>query len=225
MEDFRQYVIKRIKNGIGDMGQHMAISVSHPIFNAAEDVSDDKKELEFVEKINRFYSRSANSYANHIGRKYEKKAEKIYTANGGKRLSFLMTSTVTLNRQDILSVFCDLSYYDGRKVNNARFSQIWSYEKSAIMPSSICFDKGKQSKRYIIEVIKEIALSHAGKRGFNYYSDYLRLIERRFDFDNFYFVPRGTAFYYNSGVLSGDRIPYVFVIPNERIDGILKISF
>ncbi len=213
-----EYTIKTVKKTISAKNEPiMVVNMSYPVF---ERNSGSK----FAEKINKFYEHTAEKYSNYISRKYIKKAEKIYASNGHVRLSFLMNCTVSFCSEDIISVFSDLTYFDGSKKKTARFSQNWSVSKSAILPASFLFNTGIKSKNHINSIICEIASYNMKTTNFSYYSGFDKIIKRKFDFENFYFVPKGTAFFYNAGVLSQADTPCVFVIPNKKIDGVMKIS-
>lgn len=221
-ENNRNFTLKNIKKTVSyrDTGI-MVINISYPVF---EKCGQGKKEEAFVTKINKFYRHIAEKYTAYISEKYPAKAWKIYNTNGNIKLSFLMQCTVCSISEKFISVFADLSYFDGKKKKTVRLSQNWSEEKNALLPPSFCFETNGKAKRYITGIISGIASENLKSRNFSYYSDFERIIVRKFDFDNVYFVPKGTAFFYNAGVLSDEESPCVFVIPNERIDGVLKLS-
>ena len=212
------YTIKTVKKTICTKNEPiMIINMNYPVF-------EKNGNGKFAEKINKFYQHTAEKYSSYIARKYPKKAEKIFASNGQIKLSFLMNCTVSFCSDDIISVFSDLTYFDGTKKKTARFSQNWSAVKSALLPPSFLFNINRKSKNHITEIITEIASSNMKTNNFSYYSGFDKIIRHKFDFENFYFVPKGTAFFYNAGVLSEADTPSVFVIPNKKIDGVMKIS-
>ena len=218
---FWNYKIENIKKMVTVKDEVvMVLNLRYPVFS--QDMTEGKDKA-FICKINKFYSHIAEKYSKAILSKYPAKAARIYTSNGKIKLSFLMNCTISFNTQKLISVFSDLSYFDGNTKKSIRFSQNWSYEKSAILPSSYIFENTFKSKRYITGIITEIATHNMEKRDFSYYSDFDTIIKRKFAFDNFYFVPNGIAFFYNTGVLSSDALPTVFVIHPEEIDQTLKI--
>lgn len=215
---FWEYSTRNIKKQLLVKEEPIAvINVSYPEF-----AEMSGKQNIFVSKINKFYKYTADKYTDYILRKYPSKALKVFSGNGRIKLSFLMNFAVSYNTQDTVSVFTDLSYFDGHTKKSVRFSQNWSPEHSAILPPSMCLDTGKRSKRLIIKALTEIAAENMKRRNFNYFADYEMLVKRRFDFDNFYFVPNGTAFFYNSGVLSEDAEPSVFVVPENIVKKAVK---
>lgn len=219
---FWNYKAERTKKTVSVKDEQvMLLNISHPVF---ETDPDSKTDNSFILKINKFYSHIADKYSKTVLSKYTGKAARIYSANGGIMTAFLMNCTVAYNTEEMISVFSDLSYYDGKKKKTVRFSQNWSPKKSAILPPSYIFEKNTKSKRHITEIIAEIAADNMKNKNFSYYSDFETIIRRKFDFDNFYFVPKGVAFFYNAGILSDDGEPCIFVIPCHALDGILKPS-
>lgn len=215
------YTARRIKKTVCVKDEPiMVINIAYPFFNKE---NQSKRACELAGKINRFYSHTAEKYTRYISEKYVSKALKIYNTNGHIKLSFVMDCTVSFINEGFVSIFSDLTYFNGKKKKTVRFSQNWSESKSALLPASFCFNKSGKAKKHITQIIAEIAEENIKSRCFSYFSDYPSIIARKFDFDNFYFVPNGTAFFYNPGILSDEDTPCVFVIPNKKIDGILKI--
>lgn len=201
----------------------LSVNLRYPVFKA---LSDEPKEKAFTAKINRFYCDSAEKYVKMLGKNYAKRAAKIYNSNGGIKASFLMNCTVTYSDANYISAFADISVYNGKDTKVSRFSQLWSKEKSAILPAGMVFDTSYKSKKYVKEIICSIAEKNLRRKDFSYFDNYKSIINKSFDFSKFYIVPNGVAFYFDKSTLSAACPDVcVFVIPFERIDGIVKLGF
>lgn len=221
MTSARSYTAENIRKTVFSKNTAvMSVNMKYPKFSP---VSKSPKELAFTEKINRFYSASADKYLKYLGTKYASKAARIYRKNGNVRSSFLMNCTVPYSDGRFVSVFADITHFDGTKKETVRFSQLWDADKSAILPAQKVFVCSGKQKKYVTEIILKIAGNNMKNGSFSYYSGYRSIICRKFSFSDFYFVPNGAAFFYNGGVLSEACEPCVFVVPFEKIDGLLKI--
>lgn len=219
----RNVFTKNIKKHIEYKGTPvLSVNLKYPEF---EELSETKAERAFVSKMNKFYAESARRYLDVLSKSYVKNASKIFEKNGNTETSCVMNYNVAYSDDDIVSAFVDISGFDGNAVKTSRFPQLWSREKSAILPASYVMDTSSKSKTYLKELITEIADKNAARRDFSYYDNYRSIIKRKFDVSNFYIVPNGVAFFYDNGLLSasmGDVC--VFVLPSQRIDGLLKIT-
>lgn len=215
MTDCRKYNTETIRKNInaGDVPV-MSVNIKYPVF---EMLGNSKKEQGFVSKINRFYADSAEKYLSYLNGKYVKKTAKMYESNGGVRTAFVMNCTVTYCKGDYISVFCDISSFDGKTTKTHRFSQLWSAEKSAILPPSKVFSTDSRTKKQIKEAILQTAEKNLGRKDFSYFDNYKSIIEKRLDMANFYIVPNGIAFFYDKGILSGSSQVCVFVLKREDL--------
>ena len=221
MTDCRKYKIETVRKNINFKDiPVMSVNIKYPVFEAG---TDSKNEQGFVSKINRFYADSAEKYMSYLNGKYVKKIASMYERNGSVRTAFVMNCTVTYCSSDYISVFADISSFDGKNTKTHRFSQLWSAQKSAILPPSKVFSTDTRTKRYIKQTIMEIAEKNLGKRDFSYFDNYKSIIEKRLDPANFYIVPNGIAFFYDKGMLSASSQVCVFVMSKEDLP--LKIDF
>lgn len=194
----------------------MSLDLNYPKFSETYD-----KNPRFVAKINSFYAVSAQKYLAFFSEKYSKKAYRIFSSHN-QRLSFSMNCTVAYSDEKFISVFADLAYFNGKSTETLRFSQLWSREAAAILPASRVFSRSRRQKNYLVEIISAIADNNM-KNGFAYRPNYRSVIRKKFDFSDFYLVPKGVAFFFSGGVLSAEPSPCVFVVPTEKIDGLVKI--
>ncbi len=200
----------------------LSLNVNYPVFSAPK---ADKKREEFVNKINKFYGISAERYIANAVSRYACRAYALYMKNGKNTVRANMNTSVPYADKNYISVFVDFSFFDGEKTRIIRLSQLWSAEKSALLSPKYVFDTGRKSKKYIKELIYDMARKNASHPSFSYYDNYKSVIFRKFDFEKFYFVPKGAAFFYDRGTLCPEEAGVaVFVLPFEKIDGVLKIA-
>lgn len=199
----------------------LSVNMKYPVF---EELSDNKNEKFFVNKVNRFYSQTCENYIRECSGGYSSKAASLYKKNGGIMTSLVLNFQVAYSDENYISVFVDVSAFDGKKVQIRRFSQLWSAEKNAVLPASKIFDTGFKAKRYVKELICSIAEKNSKRKDFTYFDNYTSIINSKFDFSNFYFVPSGAAFFFDGGMLSASMPDVcVFVIPFENLRDIIKL--
>ena len=200
----------------------MSINLKYPVFQKEGTVESKKG---FVAKINRFYADTAQKYITFLEKKGARMAEKDFKKSGGVRTAFVMTSNVSYFDANYISVFTDISYYNGKKSKTKRFSHIWDIKRGVILPPSEVFNINIKTKKYIKQIVCEIAEKNMVQKNFSYYDNYKSIISRELNFLQSYIVPKGIAFYFNSEKLSSSQEVCVFVIPYERIDGVIKLDF
>ena len=204
-------------------GEHPLLSVNlkYPAFTP---LSAEPAEKRFTDKVNRFYEDGARKYLAHAASDCTRRAAKLSKRNGAA-CSLVMNCEVPYAGEKYISVFADISAFDGKDVRTLRLSQLWSAEKGALLPPSYIFRTGSRETRYVKSILCEIAESNARRKIFTYFDNYKAIINRKFRFSASYLVPNGAAFYFDGGVLSASmRDICVFVVPFERIDGLLKIA-
>lgn len=203
---------------------YLLIRTRYPVFSPCEDGEKEKpSEKRFCEKINRFYAESAERFASDVPPKDRKKA--IFLAEKSQKpCSFVWHTEVPFNGKELLSVFTDISGFDGENTVKRRFCALWSVsDGSLLMPKKVFFTGAKQRKN-VVKMLCDIAESNARRGIFTYYDNFAAIINKHFSFDSFYFVPNGAAFYFDGGLLSPRTEEVtVFVAPFEKLDGILKI--
>ena len=200
----------------------LSLNLKYPVFSS---VSDGKGERDdpFVRRVNRFYGETADRYL-ASAKRFVGKAAALYRTNGGVRTALTLDGKIAYADADYVSIFTDISVFNGKTVRIRRFSQLWSTKKKAILPASYVFNGGGRTKRYLKELLLALADKNARRKDFAYFDNYPSIIKSKFDLSSFYFVPNGVAFFYDNGVLSASMPDVcVFVLPFEKIDGVLKI--
>lgn len=219
----RSYTVEQKKKTVCFQNQPvLSVNLKYPCFAP---YSECMREKHFTESVNRFYAGSAERCLARASGSYARKAAALCRKNGGVPAALVMNCQVPFAGENYLSVFADLSVFDGKRVRTKRFSQFWSAQKNALLPVSYVYHTGARQAKYVKSLICEIAEKNARRKDFTYYDNYMSIINRKFDFAASYFVPNGAAFYFDGGVLNARmREVCVFVIPFEQIDGVLKIA-
>lgn len=221
-ENERKFTLERTEKTVNYKNTPvLSLNINYPVFYAE---NESRKESEFVNKINKFYSIGAERFVSNAVSRYSSRAYADKSKNENAKARMSMTSNVSYTDKNYVSVFVDFSSSGGGDAKNIRLSQLWSAEKSAVLSPKYVFDTGRRAKRYVKELIFKTALRNAANPSFCYRENFKSVIFRKFCFENFYFVPRGVAFFYDRGTLLSDGSTAVFVIPYEKLDGILKIT-
>jgi len=174
--------------------------------------------------MNRFYRGGALKYSSYASGKLAVKAERS-VARGSKPFGAVMNCSVAFCDESYVSVIVDLSGFNGTDSVGQRVSQTWSIDKMSTVPYSHFFKSDFTSKAFIKDKIVELARVHMSDPAFGYYGDCEKLIRKNFSTENFYLVPNGAAFYYDEGTLCDAKFgPSVFVLPFDRIDGVVKVT-
>ena len=173
-------------------------------------------------KMNRFYSDAAKRYSAYARTKLARRAFSA-VCRGLKPYGAVMNYYVSYCEGDFVSVVVDISGFDGEKSSCERVSHNWSAERRAVMPPSYFIDGKRTSKKYIEQYVLDTVRKNMKNPFFGYYGDAEKLAKRHLRAENFYFVPKGAAFFINAGILCDEKYgPSVFVIPFDRADGVLK---
>ena len=204
---------------------YLIIRTRYPVFSPCDDetLGEPRQEKAFCEKINRFYAQSAAAYVSSPPAKTLKKAAVLAAANQ-KPCSFVWHTEVPYNGQNAVSLFTDISGFDGEKNVKRRFGALWSAKDGTLITPSQVFFTDARHRKAVIRQICAIAESNLHRGIFTYYDNFEAIKNKRFSFDSFYFVPNGAAFYFDGGVLSShtDEVT-VFVLPFEKAEGLLKL--
>lgn len=109
--------------------------------------------------------------------------------------SLVLNFQVAYSDENYISVFVDVSAFDGKKVQIRRFSQLWSAEKNAVLPASKIFDTGFKAKRYVKELICSIAEKNSKRKDFTYFDNYTSIINSKFVSQISILYQAGAAFF------------------------------
>ncbi len=223
MQSLYSYTVETKRKSIKNADKIiMSVNLKYPVFKRDSGAEQKKG---FAAKLNKFYADTAQKYITYLEKKGARKAEKDFKASGGVRTAFVMTSNVSYLDENYISVFTDISYYDGQRSITKRFSQLWDINRGVILPAGEILNINMKSKKYIKQIICDIAEKNLKSKNFTYFDNYKSIIGKSLNLSNYYLVPKGVAFYFNSGKLSLSQEICVFVIPYERIDGVIKLDF
>lgn len=193
-------------------------NIRYPIFE-----STDAHFEKLCARMNNFYKQSANKFSLYASKNLAKRAVK---SKGGQTKPFgaVMNFSISFCDKDFVCIVTDVSGFDGYETYSSRFSHIWSRERLSPMPSSYFVHRDKKARSFIKQEIVAQIRKNMQDSSFGYYGDADKLFLKYFDFENFYFVPKGLAFFIDAGIMCDTKFgPCVFVLPFEKADGLLKI--
>ncbi len=219
----RPFSVRRLRKTVSHKGRDvLVIHVRIPVF---EPIENSPQEEKFILTVNRFYEKCAARYAANAERK-AKRARAVCEKTGVPALSAVMRPLVTYADERILSVCLDVGSFDGHTMKTVRFSQIWDRESASLLAPSDLFRLSRAHKAHLRSCVLDAAREASEKGAFTGYGDYEKRLVRRFSAENVCILPHGIGFFYPGGELcaDGDLIP-LFVVPCEKIDGVLKITF
>lgn len=127
---------------------YLLIRTRYPVFSPCEDGEKEKpSEKRFCEKINRFYAESAERFASDVPPKDRKKAI-LLAEKSQKPCSFVWHTEVPFNGKELLSVFTDISGFDGENTVKRRFcARGRSQERLAAHAEKRLFHRCKAAKK------------------------------------------------------------------------------
>lgn len=195
------------------------LNLKYPVFSSS---AKSEKDIKFCEKLNSFYQKVNTEYMSYFVKKPSKTAR--LSEKSGVLCSFVANCNVSYSDAEYISVFSDISFYDGKEINTERFSQLWSYSKNAILPVKYIFRTESKIKAYVKDCIYSIAKENMKAGSFTYFDNLIPLINRHFSYSNSYFVPRGVAFFFLPKILSYSDKICTFVVPFDKMLGVLKID-
>lgn len=176
-------------------------------------------------KMNEFYSSVAEKYSNHVKNKLAGKIKRI-TSHAKLPAIVRMNYTAVLCCEKIISVVLDLSFLQGEKIKERRFSQMWSIKRGDVLPLSEILETNNKSRKTILSYMQKKAEENGRNSAFGYFSDYSSRLTKNFSISNGFVAPNGVCFFINAGVLSPVKYGACnFVIPFDEIKSIAKGDF
>lgn len=177
--------------------------------------SDEKLYGNLIPKMNKFYKTAAEKFSAFAHSTVAKKAYPRVPKTG-KLYGVVMNCSVGFYNDKVISVVVDLSGFDGEKNSAERMCQNWSVEKCDMVPASFFLKTDRKSKRLLLDYVQKIVSVNSANPSFGYYGDCEKILARKFTLDNLCFVPKGPAFFVDSGLLCDRKYgPSVFVVPKS----------
>lgn len=188
----------------------LSVKLSFPVFEG-----DDA----LCKKLNDFYSGSALRYFDFFKTKhYESLKKQIKDGTFTKKNGAVINWQISHLDEKILSVINDISFFDGSVVKSVRHVQNWDLGWCTPLCARKVFSTSPVArKKYLKEICEKI---NKNEGAFSFKQDAETLCQRYFDFEKFYFVPKGIAFYFDKNRISSGREYPSFVIPRENIYGL-----
>ena len=209
--DFSEYSLNtaEIKESIKTEEKRLVeINISYPM------PKENCFEKTAEEKIGTYYKKIAENFANFGRGKLKKMAEETLK-EGDSPFSAVMKFIPTFENDALISIVLDVFvYYNARKSQTKRYSNIFLKTKFGLLTCSDFFSKGARSK--ITEYIsKEYATQGKTTTDIETNDNPEREIKRNFDENNFFLTSNGYGFYFNAGTLSNGNLPSVYIIPYD----------
>jgi len=205
-----------IKDEISAEGRDiLAVNLKYPVF------SGENKAVE--EKLNVFYCDAARKYFSFCKNRYAQKLVAIMKKDGKvAKHGAVMNWYVSFLNEKLLSMLVDVSFFDGKEKKSERLVHNWDLRDATPLRAKDCFAKSHEARKLYTDEICTKILNRDGN--FPYFSDAQKTAISKFDFEKFYFTPKGIAFYYSKNLLfsAADLYPS-FVIPYSEIAGITEL--
>ena len=205
-----------IKEDISAQGRDiLAVNLKYPVF-----VGENKS---VENKLNVFYLDVARKYFLFCKNRYAQKLAAIIKKDGDvAKHGAVMNWYVSFLNEKLLSMLVDVSFFDGKEKKSERLVHNWDLRDATPLRAKDCFARSREAKKLYTDEICTKILNREGK--FSYYSNAQQPAVSKFDFDKFYFTPKGVAFYYDKNLLfsAGDVYP-AFVIPYSEVNGITRL--
>ena len=202
---------ERIKNGEKTT---IIINIKYPNFE-----SDTHKSL--CDKMNDFYFCVAEKYFIHAKNKLPPRLKNTETP-----AEISMNYTVSFKDNNMVCLVTDIMYSHGDRTKSRRFSQLWSIEKSDIISWNEVLKSDRNSRKMLLNLIKEKARENAENPSFKYFAGYERRLSSNFDLHNCFFVPKGICFFVNAGIMAPVKLGACnFVLPFSRISEVVLTGY
>ncbi len=206
----------QIKETISENSSEIiSVNISYPVFDA-----ENKNKI--AEKLNSFFSCAAMGFHDFCKKKYAPFI--IRTRNGRKieKSGAVMNYYISYHTEHLLSVITDISFYDGQNKNTARRVHNFRLSDCTTLRAKNAFSTSRTFKKHCCDIIA--SKIEAGLGGFDYFANASAVACEKFDFEKFYFTPKGVAFYYDKGTLYNNKNNFpVFVIPPSEINGLTPL--
>lgn len=187
----------------------ISVKIGFPVFEGDKVIS---------KKLNEFYSTSAKKYFDFFKTKhYEEVKKQIKNGNFTKKNGASINWQISYIDEKILSVINDISFFDGKFLKSVRHVQNWNLNFCTPLYAKNVFCTNVSAKRKILNIISEKI--EKNKAAFSFKENATVLCEKYFDFEKFYFVPNGVAFYYEKNKITDGREYPSFVISRNDMPG------
>lgn len=171
-------------------------------------------QLDGVSRFNKMFQKAATTFYRTAETKLLSKA---HTAEPQSLpYSAVMRYLCPSEDEEKISVVLDAFFYDGAEREVKRFAFVWDKRTDNIMTFSDFFDSAQ--KRRIVDVLAEAATQLQSRGRANFFSDYEKIIRRRFDTRLFCLSDNGYLFFYPAGTLTPSNKPFTFRLHKNDIE-------
>ncbi|HBR32273.1 MAG: hypothetical protein PHD46_03380 [Eubacteriales bacterium] len=177
------------------------INITYPSF-----ILKDKDKLKT--NAQPFYEKSANNFLRFAEGELCERAKTLAKKENFRPLGAVMRYTNSFENKRFLSVYTDISVFDGENgQNQLRTSQFWNKDKGFILSFNDVFRP--ETREYLFS-----RFSAEGNSGVLPTEEYRKNLKRFFTDNNFYFTDKAVAFYYPAnrlGAKQGVKVFYVAI--------------
>ncbi|HAN21508.1 MAG: hypothetical protein A2Y15_00725 [Clostridiales bacterium GWF2_36_10] len=173
------------------------INIAYPVF-----ILKDKDKLKSNAKP--FYEKIAKNFLQFVESELLARAKKLLEREDFRPLGGVMRYTNSYENKHTLSIYTDISIYDGvNEQNQLRTAQVWNKEKGYIYSFSDIFNSG--AKEYLLNLFAE-----SGSSGILQQDEYKKCLKTFFAENNFFLTEKAFVFFYPAERLGGKQGVKVF---------------
>lgn len=199
----KEEVIKKTLSG-QDGKALVYINITYPKFELK-----DKDKLK--QNAQPYYEKNANSFLHFAENELLERAKKLIASDNFHPLGAVMRYTNSFENKLLLSIFCDVSIFDGiDDHNSARSAQLWNKEKGYIYSFSDVFSSEARS-------FFEDRFCSEGNSGILSSEDYKKAIKHYFCEDNFFITDRAAGIFYPAERLGCKQGIKTFFVEKELL--------
>jgi hypothetical protein len=180
------------------------INITYPTINL-------KEKSRLRQNAQPFYERSAKNFLHFAENDLLERAKKLVDKEGFRPCGAVMKFTCSYESKAILSIYTDVSVFDGvSEQNHLRSAQVWNKDKGFIYSFNDIFASGAK------EILLENFASE-GNTGILPADDYRKALRKFFVESNFYFTDKAAAFFYPAERLGSKQGVRVFLCDKETL--------
>lgn len=167
-----------------------------------------------------FYERSAKNFLHFAENDLLERAKRLADKEGFRPCGAVMKFTCSYENKNILSIYTDISVFDGfSEQNHLRASQVWNKDKGFMYAFNDIFASG--AKEFLLE-----HFATEGNTGVLPAEEYKKALRKFFVENNFYITEQAVAFFYPAERLGSKPGVRVFLCDKELLKEkkLLKVS-
>lgn len=189
------------------------VNIAYPSINL-------KEKSRLKQNAQPFYERSAKNFLHFAENDLFERAKKLADKEGFRPCGAVMKFTCSYESKNILSIYTDISVFDGiSEQNHLRASQVWNKDKGYMYGFNDIF--APSAKEFLLE-----RFASEGNTGVLPTEEYKKALRKFFVENNFYITEKAVAFFYPAERLGSKPGVRVFLCDKEPLKEkkLLKVS-